>query len=170
MSILAQIVIAGLIFVAGTATGIRWHAGQDALQEIAARELRDSDARQQRMFHDRKAGLHAADLARLSNQLGDARAQISRLPGRSCLDADTVRLLNDTGNLDDSRAAAGEPASPPAPAASAAGQPGGAEASSASDIDVAGYIATCRTRYAEVAGQLNQILDIEDRRHPPAPP
>ncbi len=82
-------------------------------------------------------------MARLTNQLGDARATISRLPGNSCSDADTVRVLNATGNLDDGRAAAGEPPDSPASAAFSAGQPSGL---GARDIDVAGYIATIRTR------------------------
>ena len=29
------------------------------------------------------------------------------------------------------------------------------------------HIATCRASYAAVSDQLNQILDIEDKRHPP---
>jgi len=163
MSVLAQIAIAGLILVLGAVGGVRWHAGQDAIRENAARELREADARQQRRFDDQAAGRHAAELATLNSKLGDARAQIASLPGRACLDAGTVRLLNDTGVPVGGRAPAGQPAGAAA-ATAAAG-----DDRLATDRDVSSAIATCRTRYAEVSGQLNQILDIEDRRHPRPP-
>lgn len=153
MSILAQIAIAFLIFAAGTATGIRWHVGQDAIAENAAREQRDAFARSQRRFNDDQAGRHAGELATLNTKLGDARAQLAKLSGRTCLDAGTVGVLNATG-VQQPGAAAGQPAD-------------AASAPAASDRDVAEYIATCRTRYGEVSEQLNRILDIEDRRHPP---
>jgi hypothetical protein len=161
VSILAQIVIAGLIFIAGAAGGVRWHAGQDAIAAQAAQEARETDARQQRHFNDGAAGKHAAQLATLNDKLGDARAQIARLSGRSCLDAGTVGVLNDTGLPGDNGAAAGKPAG----AASAAAP--GPDDRVATDVDVAGYIALCRTRYGEVESQLNQILDREDRRAAP---
>lgn len=163
MSALAKVVIALVLFVAGVALGIRWHVGQDAIAAAAAQSARDSDARQQRVFDDRAAGQHAAQLATLNAKLGDARAQIATLSGRTCLDAGTVGVLNTTGVLERG-AAAGEPAS----AASSAAAPAG-DRPAASDVDVAGYIAACRTRYAEVKNQLDQILDIEDKRHPLQP-
>lgn len=152
MSILAQLVIAGLIFVAGIAAGIKWHAGQDAIAEVAARELRETDARQQRQFADRKAGEHLARADKIANQLGDAREKIASLSSTDqCIDADTVRVLNAIG-VDAVRAAASQPA--PAPGAFATAR------------DVGSDIASCRAGYAKLASQVNQILDIEDRRHP----
>lgn len=161
MSILAQLVIALAIFLGGFAGGIKWHVGIVAARDLAAAQARESDAKQQRKFNDLQGGRHAGALAKLSNQLGDARAQIAKLSGRACLDAGTVGLLNATGVVD-SRATAGQPASAPAAAAARA------DDRTATDVDVAGYIALCRTEYAKVADQLNKILDIEDRRHPPA--
>lgn len=149
MSWAAQLVIALALFVAGAAMGIKWHAGQDAIAARAADAARQSDARQQRWLNDQASGRHAADLARINHQLGNARETIAQLSGRECLDAGTVRVLNDIG---------GEPMR------AAAGQSEGAPAAAASDRDIADQIAACRSRYAEVASQLNQILDIEDRR------
>ena len=39
MSLLAQAIIAAIIFAAGAAGGIKWHAGQDAIKENARLEL-----------------------------------------------------------------------------------------------------------------------------------
>lgn len=159
MSLLAWIVIAIGLVVGGFAGGVKWHAGQDAIAAQDAQELRESDARQQRMLSDKAAGKHAEALASLSNQLGDAREKIARLPGRECLSADATSMLNATGNL-----ASATPASEPASAPAAASSGSGLRYST--DRDVAGYIALCRTRYAEVADQLNKILDIEEKRWP----
>lgn len=166
MSILLQLAIALAIFVAGAAGGVKWQLGVDARQELQARELRDSDARQQRGANDKAAGRHAATLATLNTQLGDARARIATLTtGSACLGPDAVSVLNATG-LVDGGAAAGQPARTPDAVAPGASHGTGLRRVT-TDTDVAGYIAACRTKYAEVSSQLNQILDIEDRRHPP---
>ena len=154
MSWALQLALALVIFAAGGASGIKYHAGVDAQRELAAESTRKSDALQQRKFIDAAAGQHAVDVAKISNQLGDAREKIAKLSGRACLDADTVGMLNAIG---------GEPVR--AAPVDAAGAPPAA----ATDRDVSTAIATCRAYYSEVAGQLNQILDVEDRRHPPAP-
>jgi hypothetical protein len=161
MSIAAKLVIVLAILIIGFAGGIKWHVGIVAQRELQAQHARASDAIQQRKFIDIAAGQHAEALDQLNDQLGDAREQIARLSGRSCLDARTVRVLNSTGLLK-RRAAASEPQSPPETASSGTG------IRFSTERDVAGYIALCRTRYAEVSDQLNQILDIEDRRYPPA--
>jgi hypothetical protein len=163
MSLLAQLVIALAFFVAGAAGGIKWHAGQDAIAARAADELRQADARQQRQFADKGAERHAAALRTLNNSLGNARAKIATLSGRSCLDAGTVRVLNDIGRDESMRAPAVDAAGAPAAAAS------NTDVRTATDVDVATAIATCRAGYAVVSDQVNKILDIEDKRHPPAP-
>lgn len=150
----------------------RWQANTKAEAEQRAeaerieREARETDARQQRQFNDTASGQHAARLATLSNQLGDARAQIARLSTtRQCLDGATVGMLNNLGTP-----AGGlglrTPASQPASAAAAAA-PAQADAPAtgyASERDTADWIATCKVRHDELASQVNQILDIEDRR------
>lgn len=152
MSVLAQIVIALAIFAGGTATGIKYHVGVVAARDLKAERLVASDRIQQRKFNDVASGKHAATVSKLSNQLGDARAHIATLSGRPCLSAGTVGVLNAIG---------GEPGG------TAAGESKGAAEGVATDQDVSTFIAACRTQYGEVSSQVNEILDIEDRRHPP---
>ncbi|MDB5777904.1 MAG: hypothetical protein JWP93_269 [Polaromonas sp.] len=154
MSWALQLVLALAIFASGGAAGIKWHTGVDAQRELAAEALRKSDALQQRKFSDQASGQHAGAVATLSTQLGNAREKIAKLSGRACLDADTVGVLNAIG---------GEPVR------AAAGNAAGAPKAVATDRDVSRAIAACRAGYGEVASQLNQVLDIEDRRHPVVP-
>ena len=134
--------------------------------EQTAAAARESDARQQRRFADQAAARHAATLAQLNAQLGDARAHIARLSDRRCLAAGTVGMLNNIGAPTGlgMRAPAANPAG--APAAPATPAPDDAS-SYATERDTADHIATCRASYAELSSQLNQILDFEDKRHPP---
>lgn len=145
----------------------RAEADQRAEAERIEREARETDAKQQRQFNDRAAGEHAAALARINQQLGDARAHIATLSAdRQCLDAGTVGMLNaiatPTRGLGLRAAAGGAASAPGAPAAAAPHDP--ATAGYASEQDTARWIATCRAQYGAVAEQLEQILDIEDRR------
>lgn len=158
-----QAVIAALIFVSGAAGGVKWQLGVQARKDVAAAEARQSDAIQQRKFGDKAATTHAATLAAINNKLGNAREQIAKLSGRECLDAGTVGLLNTIGDQP-VRAATGEPAGAPGAAASGAGL------RFATDRDTASAIAICRARFAEVTSQVNQILDIEEKRHPVGEP
>lgn len=138
--------------------------GQRMEQEREAEELRQADARQQRQFNDQAAGKHAAALARLNKQLGDARAHIATLSrDRQCFGADTVGVLNAIGKppAGDVRAAAVQSDGAAAAAAGSASDGAGY----ASEQDTAEFIATCRKQYVEVSGQLIQIQEIERRRH-----
>ena len=158
-------VLALLVGAGGAAWGTwqvqewRWTANTAAQRE-AEHQARESDARQQRRFADQAAGAHARTVATLNNRLGDARAQIALLSDRQCLDAGTVRMLNNIGasGLGVRTPAANPASAPPAPAAPAA------DDAYASERDTAEHIAICRASYAAVSDQLNQILDIEDER------
>ena len=160
-------VLALLVGAGGAAWGTwqvqewRWTANTAAQRE-AEHQARESDARQQRRFADQAAGAHARTVATLNNRLGDARAQIALLSDRQCLDAGTVRMLNNIGasGLGVRTPAANPAGAPPAPAAPAADDAPGY----ASERDTAEHIAICRASYAAVSDQLNQILDIEDER------
>ncbi len=123
-------------------------------EKLAASEALASDQRQQRKFNDVASGRHAAAVAAISNQLGESLAHIATLSGRPCLNARTVGVLNN--------AIAGNQ-----PGRAAAGEPAGSPEAFASDRDVGAFIAACTAQYGEVSSQLNQILDIEDKRHPP---
>lgn len=146
----------------------RWGAKEAQRMEIErqAEEARQTDARQQRQFNDTASGRHAATVATLSNKLGDARAQIANLSAdRQCLDARTVGMLNNLGTA--SSLGLRTPASEPAGAAAAIAAPETDHTPTsgyASERDTAEWIATCSTRYGELASQVNQILDIEERR------
>ena len=158
MSWAMQAAIAAVIFAAGGASGIKWQLGVQARATLAAADVRASDARRQIKAIDKAAVAHVTALATINNQLGDAREKIASLSGRECLDADTVGVLNAIG-ADPVPAAASElTRAPAAPAA-------GAGLRFATERDAAGAIAICRARYAEVASQINQILDIEAGRH-----
>lgn len=149
-------------------TGQAWQARYDreALSRLEAQRLADKAAdfkrQAERATADKAAGEHAKTLETLNNQLGGAHAQIALLSRRQCLDAHTVRMLNDIGaavpNADDMRAVAGDSASE-AKTSSAVG-----EDSYASEQNVAEAIAVCRSMYADVSSQLDKILDIEAAR------
>lgn len=151
--------IAAAVGATGAWQTQQWRWTANTLQaQREADELRAADLRQDRQLVDLAAGRHAAELAHINTQLGGARAQIANLSGQRCLDAGTVRVLNDIGADVELRA----------PAVDAEG----AAAAAASDRDVADALATCRAAYAVVRSQVIQILDIEDKRHPvqtPAP-
>lgn len=153
----------------------RWTAktNAEALQRNeAARiadEARQTDAKQQRQFADAASGRHSAAVAALADQLGDARAHIATLSDtRRCLDAGTVRVLNNLGApggiglRTPAGQSAGAPQAVAAPQADDAAT--SADPSYASERDTAEWIAICRTQHDELASQVNQILDIEDRR------
>ena len=158
MSWAAQAVIAALIFMAGGAGGIKWQLGVQARADLAAADLRSRDAARQIKVIDTAATAHVTTLTNINQKLGDAREKIANLSGRECFDAGTVGVLNAIGDQP-VPATAGELES--ATPATASG--GGLRYST--DRDAAGAIAVCRARYAEVASQVNQILDIEAARH-----
>lgn len=143
----------------------RW-GNKEAARLVAEQQAdaaRQAEARQQREQADAAAGKHAARVAALSTQLGDARAQIARLSDRQSLDAGTVRLLNNLGT--GSGLGLRTPASQPAGAATVAATAQADPATGyASERDTADWIATCKVRHDALADQVNQILDIEDRR------
>lgn len=173
----ATAVVAAALAATGTWKVQEWrwtsktNAEQMQRNEAAriANEARQTDAKQQRQFADTTAGRHAATLASLSTQLGDAREKIASLSDRQCLGAGTVRMLNAIGAVPAHgvgiRATASQLAgAPPAAAGSADDDPAAAQGAYASERDTATAIAICRTRYAEVSSQVNQILDIEEKR------
>ena len=155
-----QLIIALAIFAAGAAGGIKWHAGQDAIAAQIASEALRTDQKQQRNFGNEAATIHAQALANINTKLGDAREKIALLSDRQCLDAGTVGMLNAIGS-EPVRATAGQ-------SEGAAGAPAsGGGLRFATERDTAAAIAICRARYAEAVSLVNQIMDIEDARHPP---
>jgi hypothetical protein len=172
MDLLSWRVWVGLALACALSGGIWWihhdgytsgmievQASWDAAK-LAEIKARDIDAERQRLAGDQAATAHAAALAVINQKLGDSRAYIAKLSGRECLGAGTVSMLN---NISDQPvpAAAGESEGPAATVTAGRGL------RFATERDVAGAIAVCRARYAEVSSQVNQILDIEDVRQSP---
>ena len=167
-------VATGLVAAAVASTGTwrvqewRWGAKEAQRLELErqAEDARQTDAKQQRQFNDTASGRHAATVATLSNKLGDARAQIATLSAdRQCLDARTVGMLNNLGAA--SALGLRTPASQPAGAAAAVAAPETDRTPTtgyASERDTAEWIAICKTQHDALASQVNQILDIEERR------
>ena len=159
MSWAAKLVILLAIFVAGAAVGIKWQLGVQARADVLIEQVRALDAEKQRLAGDAAAINHAVALAAINQKLGSANAYISKLSGRECLGAGAVGMLNSIGG-DAVPAAAIDPAGSPPAAAPGDGL------RFATERDVAGAIAVCRAGYAGLSSQLNQILDIEEKRNP----
>lgn len=165
----ATAIAAAALAAFGTWRVQEWRHGAIEAKRLAAvaaeREAQDREAESQREFNQTRAGLHAAALAGLNTQLGDARAHIATLSAtRRCLGADTVGLLNAIGKPPGLTLRA--PAGQPAGEAQAAAGPDADDASAgyASERATAEHIAMCRARYGELESQLNKIIDIEERR------
>ena len=147
-----------------------WRWGHKEVARLVAEQqaetARQLEARQQREAAATAASKHAARVAALSNQLGDARAQIATLSAdRQCLDARTVGMLNHIGTASSLglRTSTGAPAG--ASTTTATAQADNAPSTGyASERDTAEWIAICKTRHDELASQVNRILDIEERR------
>lgn len=162
--LVAALVLAGALFGAGMWTGDAWRQGRAAVAAQAAQRDAAQARRSLARFADARATQHAVTVRSINKQLGVAYARIAKLSGRDCLDPGTVGVLNDIGGAD-VRAAAGEPDGAPGAAAGGGGDgESGAGLRFSTDRDLARAIAVCRGRYAEVSGQLNGILDIEERR------
>jgi hypothetical protein len=163
VSIGAKLALAVFLFVAGLLAGVRVHQGVVAESELQQLHQAARERIRLQEFAAPKAQEHAANVETLNSQLLDAYAEIANLSGRACLSERTVGLLNATGNVPRRPAAAKPAAAPTAPQA-AGNEPA---LRWASNIDVGQYIAYCRTQYGKVVDQLNDVLDIEDRRFPP---
>jgi hypothetical protein len=158
--LLVVMLAAVVTFAAGGVGGVKWQKGVQAREELAAAQIRASESRRQIRVIDKVATAHVATLAKVNNQLGDAREKIASLSGRECFDAGTVGVLNAIG---------GEPVRTTASelAGTARATASGAGLRFATERDAASAIAVCRARYAQVSDQLNAILDIEEARQAP---
>jgi hypothetical protein len=98
MSLLAQIVIAGLIFLAGVAGGIRWHAGQDAIAANLQREQAAKELGQRLQRVDTASVGHEADRRRIQTEFVTVTEEVERVVEKTvyrdvCLDDDGLRAL-----------------------------------------------------------------------------
>ena len=94
--------------------------------------------------------------SRLTKTREELRNEITRSTrGRACLDARTVRLLNNAGN----RHAGADDALP-----KTAGAPDAAHGAAASDTDVAQWAADARAQYERCRARLDALIDYEEGR------
>ncbi len=147
------------VFLLGVWLGYQWHSGAAAKAQIEAQQASEKNRQVMQDMADQRAIGHAEQIRNLSKQLGDARAQISQLSRRDCLDPSTVGMLN---AITPTMPAAASQSSYQA-AASNSNPSHGLRFST--NQDLAEQIAVCRAAYADVSGQVNAILDIEDARH-----
>lgn len=101
MSILAQIVIAAMIFAAGAAGGIRWHAGKDAVAELARQENQRAVERMRRQNTNTAATGHEQDKEKIRTEFRTITQEVERVVtqveyrDRVCFDDSGLRLIND---------------------------------------------------------------------------
>lgn len=151
------------VFLLGVWLGYRWHVGIAAKAEIDAIAALEKSRQATQDMADQRAIAHAQQVRSLNQQLGAAHARIAQLGQRDCLDPGTVGLLNAIGTT--MPATPGQPESAPSALTSYSGH--GLSFSTARDL--ASQIAVCRMSHAELADQLNAILDIEEARHAQKP-
>lgn len=151
------------VFLLGVWLGYTWHVGIAAKAEIDAMAASEKSRQVIQDMADRRAIGHAQQVRSLNQQLGAAHARIAQLGQRDCLDPGTVGLLNAIGTT--MPATPGQPESAPSALTSYSGH--GLSFSTARDL--ASQIAVCRMSHAELADQLNAILDIEEARHAQKP-
>lgn len=151
------------VFLLGVWLGYQWHTGIAARAQIEAQQADEKSRQAMQAMADQRAIGHAEQIRNLSKQLGAAHARISQLTRRDCLDPGTVGMLNAIGTPLPS--AASQSADQ---AATTASNPGHGLRFS-TNRDLAEQIAVCRAAHAELADQLNAILDIEEARHAQKP-
>lgn len=145
-------IVAILAALLGAVGGWEWRDGVHAKAELRIQQERARALKAMEDQQDRTSLAYANRVSELAQNLGDARVKLySRTSGKPCLNAAAVGLLNDIGPPLHVPAVAGQPASPPAAAAT--------------DRDVADALAVCRGGYVRLSEQVNSILDIEDARH-----
>lgn len=122
-SLLIQIVVAAGIFLAGGALGIKWHAGQDAIKEVARQENQRAIERMRRQNTDTAATGHEGDKGRIRTEFVTITERVEHEIEREKLVYSNVCIASGgLQQLADAARATGDPAVPgnPVPAASAA--------------------------------------------------
>lgn len=114
MTLWLQGAILAAVFALGAWGGIRWHQGQDAIAEVAAREARESDERQQRRNADKAAVKHESDKARIRTEIRTVLQEVDRVVEKPvyrdgvCWDADGLRIVAES--ISGPRTTSSEPA------------------------------------------------------------
>lgn len=161
-SIAMRLLFTLIAFFVGVIIGIDYHQGKVAEDKLEAVNNSIEMSRLARQMMDAKAMTHTQTIRKLSTQLGDARATIAKLESRDCLDPGTVGVLNSIG-MPTNGATTSQPQGQAGTAASNKGD-GLVGLRYSTNKDLADALAICRAGHEALSSQLNQILDIEDRR------
>lgn len=97
-TLLIQIAIAAGIFLAGVAGGIKWHAGQDAIKEVARQENQRAVERLRRQNTDTAATGHEGDKGRIRTEfvtITERAEKVVHVPvySQTCIDENGLELL-----------------------------------------------------------------------------
>lgn len=150
--------LGGGAFAAWKYTGARYAADlatRDANQSKADALALTAEADRLKKANARGDQL-ATDLAKTESALKTKTLELSNAlrkttTGRTCLAADTVRLLNDPAGA----------ANAPGGMSTPTGNPAAADGAVATDTDVAGWIANAKERYEVCRTRLDKLIDFE---------
>jgi hypothetical protein len=99
MSWALQLALALVIFAAGGAAGIKWHAGVDAQRELAAHEALAKETQRKLAGIDKAAAGHEADKSQIQTQIKTITKEVERVVEKPvyrdtvCFDDDGLRLI-----------------------------------------------------------------------------
>ena len=100
MSIAIQLVIAGIIAIAGFAAGVKYHAGQDAIAEQARQVDQRATERLRRQNTNTAAAGHETDKIVIRKEFVPITQEVERVVtqvvyrDRACFDSDGVSVIN----------------------------------------------------------------------------
>jgi uncharacterized protein HemX len=100
MSIAAKLVLLLACLVAGFGGGVKWHAGQDAIEEQARQVNQRATERMQRQNSNTAALGHEADKVKIRTEFKTITEEVERVVtqieyrDRACLDAGGLHAIN----------------------------------------------------------------------------
>jgi hypothetical protein len=100
MSIAAKMVLLLACLVAGFASGVKWHAGQDAIKAQAAQVNQRATERLRRQNSNTAATAHEADKVQIRTEFVPITKEVERVVtqieyrDRACLTADGLHAIN----------------------------------------------------------------------------
>lgn len=98
MSILAQFLLGLGLFLFGFGSGVKWHAGQDAIAENARQVNQRSIERMRRQNANTAAAAHESDKVEIRTEFVPIREEVERVVEKTvyrdmCFDDDGLRVI-----------------------------------------------------------------------------
>lgn len=112
MSLAAKLILLLVVAVGGFATGVKWHAGQDAIAEQARQLNQRAAERLRRQNSNTAAAVHEADKVEIRTVFKTITEEVERVVEKPvyrdvCLDADGLRVIQSA--IDRANGTAGQP-------------------------------------------------------------